>query len=152
MSLDKQQFKVWGIVFLASSCLLCFAWLIVPILAPRIMAERLAPPPYPKSQLISETQGGGSDSGCRRRVYQTNADIESVLAYMELHLPGFTRDSEAERIAYGNAIEDSSWLAQTIGSGKIVRNYPIYPSVQVSIGMLPDRETEIKITTCWAET
>lgn len=137
---------------LTSGCLLCLAWLYVPLLAPRIMAERLAPPPYPKSQLISETQGGGSAVGCHRRVYQTNDNIESVLAYMELYLPGFTHEPNSERSAYGNAIEDTSWLAQMIGAGRVVRKYLTYPSVGVYIGILPDNRTEIRITTCWAET
>ena len=69
------------------------------------IARSLMPPEYPGSRLIDVEQERIPNTRWEYRTYYTSDDLETVLAYMEQHLPGFTKHS-SER--YSTRIEDKS--------------------------------------------
>lgn len=144
----KYPLTVLSLCLLGGGCTLVF----LPVIAPPFFAARLAPPQYPHSQLLFETEGGGNDVARQRRVYQTADDIELVLAYMEGFLPGFEQVAASTSLTYRNSMEDTSWLAEELGSGKGFRMGLIRPSVSILLTEQAEALTEIQVITCWAET
>jgi len=92
-----------GVPALIACC--CLGAPVYNILRGEQIARDLMPPEYPGSTLVHVEQERHPNTRSEYRTYHTPDDLETVLAYMEQHLPGFTQYS---RERYGNRIEDKS--------------------------------------------
>ena len=121
-----------------------------------LLAQAIAPPEYPDSDLISQWRSGGSTSMWDKRTYHTNDDVDSVLYFYENHMPGFREFlyPEDAEIAYGNRVCNESILANILGSTSKYEfdDDPFLPCV--SVRLIPDSEeresgTQIKVSFEW---
>ena len=77
------------------------------------MAHALAPPEYPGSQFVGTYNRMGTESMGDWRTYRTADSIDTVLTFMEGHMPGFVMEHTSVRgTVYHNAREDKSDLAK----------------------------------------
>ena len=113
------------------------------------VARGLMPPEYPGSTLIEVEQERFPNTRFEYRTYSTPDDVETVLAYMEGHMPGFTQSSP-ER--YGNHRQDNSLpsliTALLVQLGDIESGVP---GVEVNLDEANTTGTEITIILSWPD-
>ena len=111
--------------------------------------RRLLPPEYPGSQLVNVEQERHPNTRTEQRTYHTPDDMETVLAYMEQYLPGFTQAS-GER--YENQIEDTGWPSRIVAaSGPLNLLESGLPGAAVELDDTDDGGTEITFTAYWPD-
>jgi hypothetical protein len=91
-----------------------FGYLYVIGLGP-VLAQAVAPPVYPNSQLVSQEEGGGSGWWRVSRVYKTDDGLKTVQAFMEREMPGFEPERwQARGQGFGNGRCNDSWLGRYV--------------------------------------
>jgi len=113
------------------------------------IARGLMPPDYPGSTLIEVEQERFPNTRFEYRTYHTPDSVETVLAYMEQHMPGFSQRS-SER--YDNQRRDNS--LPSLITARLVRVADIesgVPSVEVKLDDANTTGTEITIILSWPD-
>jgi len=112
------------------------------------MAHALAPPEYPGSQFLGTYNRMGTESIGDWRTYRTTDSIDKVLAFMEVHMPGFVMEHNSTRgTVYRNLKEDKSDLAKRAADYACSSlfcttfNAKTYPSVDVTLYSDPNNPT-----------
>jgi hypothetical protein len=129
---------------------LCTFFCALGLVIPKQLARSAAPPEYPNSELINQSNDGGTDNYQERRLYRTSDDIPTVLAYMEKHMPGFRQleESNAFGPAYHNSKCNKSWLAKL--ASLLTSANGVLPCTSVLIFEDPDsNSTLIRIWVDW---
>ena len=107
------------------------------------------PPEYPGSQLLEVEQERYPNTRFEHRAYYTPDGLQTVLAYMDQHMPGFTSSSPEH---YGNRLEDKS-LSSLI-TAILVQLTDIesgVPGVEVNLEAADTGGTEIRVILQWPD-
>ena len=113
------------------------------------IARGLMPPEYPGSTLIEVEQERFPNTRFEYRTYYTSDSVETVLAYMEQHMPGFIQHS-SER--YDNHRRDNS--LPSLITALLVQVADIesgVPSVEAKLDEAHTTGTEISIVLSWPD-
>lgn len=113
------------------------------------LAYALAPPEYPESKLIYKYHPVGTESMGDMRTYRTTDNVQTVLSFMEEHMPGFYfQDSSLFGPAFYNSRADKSDHAKRIARFACTSMLCdpgdeawTYPSVGVIIHTDPENST-----------
>ncbi|MBM2851370.1 MAG: hypothetical protein HW418_4312 [Anaerolineales bacterium] len=107
------------------------------------------PPEYPGSNLIDVEQVRYPNTRFEHRTYHTPDNPETVLAYMEQQMPGFTGD---RRTHYENYIEDKSLPSLIVAvSGPLNYFESGVPGVEVKLDEGDTVGTEITVILSWPD-
>jgi len=136
-----------GLPVLLACC--CIGAPVYNIVRGEQIARGLMPPEYPGSTLLQVEQERFPNTRFEHRTYFTPDNVETVLAYMEQHMPGFTQYSP-ER--YGNRRQDNSLpsliTAILVQWGDIESGVP---DVEVNLDEANTTGTEITIILSWPD-
>lgn len=120
-----------------------FTSLVVMVVAGERLARAVAPPDYPRSELIERRDSGGGDIKWDRRTYRTTDDMDTVLDYYESYMPGFIQSEHREAPAvYTNTRCNDGALASLVtavinGAPRRLHDENL-PSPCVSVTIFPD--------------
>lgn len=140
---------IWllGVPLFLACC--CIGAPVYNIVRGEQIARSLMPPEYPGSTLIQVEQERFPNTRFEYRTYYTSDNVETVLAYMEQHMPGFTSDPP-ER--YRNHRHDNSLpsliTAILVQLGDIESGVP---GVEVNLDEAQTTGTEITIILSWPD-
>lgn len=144
---SRPLISLLGVFALLACC--CAGAPIYNIVRGEQIARGLMPPEYPGSTLLKVEQERFPNTRFEYRTYYSSDGIETVLAYMEQHMPSFVQHS-SER--YDNHRRDNS--LPSLITALVVQVADIesgVPSVEVNLDEANTTGTEITIILSWPD-
>ena len=136
-----------GVPVFISVC--CLGSQLYNVLQGENIARRLAPPEYPGSRLVQVEQVRIPNTRFEQRTYYTPDNPETVLAYMQQHMPGFTGD---RRTHYENYVADQSLPSLIVAvSGPLNYLESGVPGVEVKLDEGEAAGTDITFILSWPD-